>query len=785
MSNMRSHRHSALDSFALLALVITFLLRYAPFLASRLLFGPFLDNVHIYGPIFSEVSRLVLSGSVPYYLPDIGTGFPVFESPHFSILYPLYFFGLLSYGGPLASLYTLTHLTLLHLFIFYVNLYVLLRCATVPPWAAFVGASVGMLARNTELYASWITITASYAWLPLVLAGGVLLLRFPGKACGILVFSIAAGLLALASASQPVIHAALSSLILFAGGVGWMCLQRRFADIWRLTWSLLLCSGIAFGLAGGAVLPMYVATGEMIRAIGHGAAVIGHAHIPWKHFNLLQLSLSQAPGIVIKPTWISIVGSPYVGPLGVTGALLAAFYFRRLDSFLRMLVLGFGAIALYGLLSGFGTNLGLAYLNFHFPFINRIREAGRHLILFVIGVSFLSGVGYCLLAQCFKQCKEHRDARRLIAPAVLTLVFVGIILWELLWNRPGRSLTSFWMLALAPTLFVVGCTSKLSRYNDLASAGLFVSLAAMVIPVRGIPLSQSDFNKPNNLLSLRVLQRVAAETDTRDYRVDFRDSGFDRKFWGMNASYYGIKSFYNQLTPQPLDQVRFSNQGNVPHLRAMMGARYVLCGSGNSGNSPIDSNARQISEIEGYRLYENPSPMGRLTLVHHIAGLPKNETESINIIRKGFDYFSTAYVTASEFETVQSFFGNSGSLAHPGDRIVKIADQPNRSYSTVVSASSSLLVLNEWFTPAWKVRVNGKKHSALRVNQWQTGVLLPAGKNRVEFEFSPTLFRALMILNRITLTLLAGFLIFLLYRNRLARPLTPMVSRDEHGRPGF
>src|SRR5678815_652814 len=97
---------SALDSFALLALIITFLLRYTPFLASRLLFGPFLDNVHMYGPIFSEVSRLSLSGSVPYYLPDIGTGFPVFESPHFCILYPLYFFGLINYGGPLASLYT-------------------------------------------------------------------------------------------------------------------------------------------------------------------------------------------------------------------------------------------------------------------------------------------------------------------------------------------------------------------------------------------------------------------------------------------------------------------------------------------------------------------------------------------------------------------------------------------------------------------------------------------------------------------------------------------------------
>src|SRR6266480_6026803 len=229
MTQEQAHPSRGLDAFAVVALALTFLLRYTPFLASRLLFGPFLDNVHIYGPIFSEVSRLALSGAVPYYLPDIGTGFPMFESPHFSILYPFYFFGLLNYGGPLASLYTLTNLTLLHIFVFYANLYVLLRCATITPWASYIGASVGMLAPNTGLYASWIAITASYAWLPLVLAGAVLLLRFPGRASGITVFSVAIALLTLASPSQSVIHTALMCLILFAAGAGLMCFQRRFA----------------------------------------------------------------------------------------------------------------------------------------------------------------------------------------------------------------------------------------------------------------------------------------------------------------------------------------------------------------------------------------------------------------------------------------------------------------------------------------------------------------------------------------------------------------------------
>ena len=323
---------------------------------------------------------------------------------------------------------------------------------------------------------------------------------------------------------------------------------------------------------------MYVATGEMIRHIGAGAAVIGHAPIPWENFNLTQLTLDQATGIVVRPTWISIVGSPYMGPLGLIGILLTGIYFRRLDGFLRMLVVAFGVIGLYGLLSGFGNNLGMAYVNFHLPFINRIREGGRHLVLFVIGVSFLSGLGYSLLARRLEEYKERRDPRSLIPGAVLLLIFLGIILWELFQNGEDRVQTGFWILALAPMLFVLGSVWKLSGYKNVTSAAVLISVAAVVIPVRGFSVSVSGFNKPMNLLSHRVIQSFADKIDTAGYRMDFRDKAFSPGLWAMNASYYGIKSFYNQLTPQPHDQSYFGNLTNIPHLRAMMGARYVLCG---------------------------------------------------------------------------------------------------------------------------------------------------------------------------------------------------------------
>jgi hypothetical protein len=319
------------------------------------------------------------------------------------------------------------------------------------------------------------------------------------------------------------------------------------------------------------------------------------------------------------------------------------------------------------------------------------------------------------------------------------------------------------MLALAPLLFVLGRFSKVRDCRVLTLAGVLVSVAAIVIPVRGISVAQSSFDKPTNLLSHRVLQRIATETDIRDWRIDFRDSAFDNKFWGMNASYHGIKSFYNQLTPQPYAQFQFMLLGHVLHLRAMMGARYVLCGP---AESPTDPDTKQILETEGYRLYENASPMSRLTLVHHLEGSAPNVASFVEIIQRGFDYHSEAYVTPRNLENVRKFLGNQPMSARPEDVITNVINQPNRSYSKVESNAASLLILNEWFTPAWKVRVNGVIQSALRVNQWQVGALLPAGKNDVEFKYDPTLFRVLTILNRTTVVLVLGFLILRFYRNK-------------------
>src|SRR5436305_13107467 len=117
------------DGVFLLLLLLIFVLRYTPSILRGDLFGPFRDNIWIYGPIFSRASEIALHGSGPYWLGTMLPGYPLFDSPHFSITYPLHFLGWVHYGIELDAVFTLTRLTFFLLLLPYVTLYVMFLLA--------------------------------------------------------------------------------------------------------------------------------------------------------------------------------------------------------------------------------------------------------------------------------------------------------------------------------------------------------------------------------------------------------------------------------------------------------------------------------------------------------------------------------------------------------------------------------------------------------------------------------------------------------------------------------
>ena len=735
------------DTLAVAVLIVFVVLRFLPVLLRGQLYAPFGDNTFIYGPMFAETARIALHSQFPFYLPSFATGFPLYQSAHYSPAYPFYFFGWLDYGGPLRSLYVLTYLSMFHRAVLAINFFVMLRAARVSALGALLGAALGIFAYNTEVYAGWITIAAAYTWLPLAIAGAILLIRQPRSLTGILLLGGGVGMLSLASASQVVAHALLFFVVFFAGGFIWSWREHGRRESFRLLVSLVLAGVLAVSLGGISAIPVYLGIPEMIRHISRGF-VIGHEHIPWEVFTATRLAPGDWVHILFNPGAVEVLGSPYVGPVGVAGIIGALFFYPRLDSLSRWLVVTFGVIGLYGLLSAFGAQYGLAYLNFHLPMINKIREAGRHLSLFLIATVLLTGIGFDQLEGYVRKIKDRqRWFPGAIFPALLLIgLSIAIIVQAVAWRHPLPY--HYFVLFLAPLTVGLGFLMRCQPWS-YGLIALIISVAAMICPPRTFSVSISDFAKPQNLKSHQVLEEVRRRVKPGDYRIDFVDPKFDPGKWTMNASYYGFDGFYNQLTPQPYEQFQIGWSLRRAPVRELMGERYVLCAK---DSKPLDGLAFPRFGIDGYTLFENPVYMDRITLVHSSAGTYTDKTDLLAAIDQGFDFQHRVYLRKDDAAKLDSILP---SELPAEEKIAKEKtairyESTNHISVEIRTALPGLVVLNQWFTPAWKARVNGKSAPIFRANWWQVGVPVAPGKSIVEFSYRPTLASILLILNRVT-----------------------------------
>jgi len=739
------------DGIFVTLMLALFALRFWPAFTHGALYAPFRDNIWLYGPLFSRASEIALTGNFPYWLDTVLGGFPLYQTPHFSATYPFYFFGLLNYGKALEVLYTLSYLACFHTLILYLNLYVMLRVAGAGGLASLCGATVGLVSGNTEVSAHWIPIAAAWSWFPLLVAGMIRLLRAPLSFGSIALFSLSAALMCAANPAQPVIQSAFACGIFFIAAAFWRLRNRGIFAAGRLLAGLSIAGVIAFCLSAVAFVPMVLATGGMIRH-GPRVPIIGHASIPWDSFNQYQLKPSSLSHLLFDSSDLRVIGGLYVGPLAFLGVLLCVIAYRRADAFTRFLLVTFGAIAFYFLLAGFGTNFGLAYVHFHLPLLNRIREAGRYLVVFTMLTALLAGLGLQVIMDVASRHLELKGGWRnyfWIATGLGLLVFVLALTFD-----RHEKITGWLVLAVMPLAWVLWPAS--SRREWLVATGLLLlaCFASVLSPPGTQPFWVSEYLRADNLKSHRVLRRLAQLSDIGRYRVVVLDSEFRPLEWGSNASYYGIRTFYLNCTPVPYDQFREMFDEQAVNLRKLRGAKYFVCGQ---NSMPFDPNARLLFTESGYRVYEVSDPMEPYTLVHKVVPSAKKEAFR-NELATGFDY---QHVAVLEKQPGQAFSPLLRTIERGGaavsvteDLVEPIFQTPNLFGVLANSTQPGLLILNERWSDAWHARVNSQPAKVLRVNFTQPAVALPAGRNYVEFEYKPMLFRALLILQRVTFLIL-------------------------------
>lgn len=286
--------------------------------------------------------------------------------------------------------------------------------------------------------------------------------------------------------------------------------------------------------------------------------------------------------------------------------------------------------------------------------------------------------------------------------------------WSLLWSRGRKtwlapSLAALWILEL------VGFASGKSIHSDpklyYPRLQVLEKLAATtpgrVLGVRCLPprLLEShglrDLRGLDGIEPARAVQVLKLAQDTRFQSPD-----------------YGVTMWY-------VPRLRRTANGglDLPPVLDMLNLRYLVF------RGAPDPEWRPFFVAQDYWVLENEAALPRVFVPRRVETVPEGE-EILRRMVAGFDPRKTAFVEVA--------VEVSGDLS--GGTVEIVEDHPRRITVEYVLPSPGLVVLSENWDPGWRVSVDGRTIPNVRTNYSLNGAVVPAGKGRLTFEFSPVSF---------------------------------------------
>lgn len=695
-------------------------------------FALYMDNEFFIGTVLSAMSDAFSGGEWPLRMTTALGGLPIYNLTQLSPFYPFYFAPLPLFETPVDAAISMHWITLLHVLLFALNMFIMLRVVGTTRLAAVTGASLVAFGANSLSYAVWLSIVAPYAWFPLYLAGliGVLENRTPAKYPAMAVGGIV--LLVLASPSQPLIHAVLVTCVLAL--FRWR--HNRANAVSHATRASFFKLGaiavVAFLLGAPAILPALIEFKDMIRWIGAFPAVAGHARIPFEAFLTDQLSLAELGGVLVKISH-KAVGSQFIGPVALSLAVFALI--ARSRSWVATAMV---AIALYSLASSAGSNLGLAYVNYVIPIVNKIREPSRFLFLFQLAIGILAALGIDELRRMVvnEQLSSmlRRQAALVVAIALATVVFAFGLRGHGA-DVMSTLITSFMLVVL----LVIGIFAARTSWRFRGElVGLSWGAAAIIVLAVNVswmppPVAASHYINNDGVALDMAISRVADLDPQHNHRLVF-EGRINVQMAAMLASYQNVRTLNAYFNPAPLRQFSelYHHGPRTDNYLQVLGARYLICrdcaGVKYHGFKFLES-------LHGYDIHEASDALPYVQLAQrldgHFEGLNDFLAKSAgHALSRGLLFVEPgATLTLAESE------------AEAGDCIIRNdIRKKNRIRYLVSCESPSVLILNEFYADPWHVSVNGVSSDALRVNGNQIGVQLGRGGQVVEFSYRPWIF---------------------------------------------
>lgn len=141
------------------------------------------------------------------------------------------------------------------------------------------------------------------------------------------------------------------------------------------------------------------------------------------------------------------------------------------------------------------------------------------------------------------------------------------------------------------------------------------------------------------------------------------------------------------------------------------------------------------SNEQAVTVYENQRARPRAWVVSEVVAMAERDAaETIQRSQRPdgqpFEPERTAIVDSADPPPVSSFVGGTSSV-----RVEQLDE--DRIRITASTADGGFLVLSETFYPGWQARINGAPARVYRTNVALQGVVIPAGRSTIEFQFEP------------------------------------------------
>ncbi len=450
----------------------------------------------------------------------------------------------------------------------------------------------------------------------------------------------------------------------------------------------------------------------------------------------------------------------------------------------------FTILAGFALLLSFGKNFPILFdlMFYHFPYFDKFRVPSMSLVLVQMSFPMLAGLGLMKIIGL----RKDREDNIINIIKYAAYGFTGIFILGLLLNGSLNSwfagrvsdyaagiqaaqprlagqfnaladfiagifvtdfLFAFGFLTLAFWSAYLYINAKLSKDVFVAVVVLLTIIDLWRVDARGEqytpqPDLQSLFKQPDYITAIKNqhdtqphrLLNIRQDGSLGSYR---RDSNFNAYF--LEEDFYGYSGIKPRSYQDLMDVIGPVN----PTLWRMLNVKYIA--TSTALNVP---GFKQLSKTDKGFTYLNMEALPRLYFVDSVAVKP--DIDVLNMIKqRAFDPKNVAFIHDGNLQVNKPDSSASVNITEYNDEIVG---------ADIIATGKNFLFLGNTYLPVgWKAYVDGNKTQIYKVNHGFMGIVVTAGKHKVEFKYAPTSFYISKYISLILSSLVVGGLILGLF----------------------